>query len=344
MDQPHAADVAAQTTLLRVAAAIARRARLILVCGLVGAALAAVWSLTAAQRFRATAKFALEEQAAGATPGGLAALASQFGAGSLGGTRSLQFYADVLTSRDLLEAAARDSLPVPGSPTRRASLMDVLGVRGDTPARRMDNAVMMLQRGAISVSTNDRTGTVTLNVVLPDPHLAAQVAQRLYQLLERFNYERRRSAASERRRFAERELARARTELTDAERVMQSFLETNRAGLDAPRLSFERERINRQVQVAADVYRTLSNELQEARIAEVRDTPVFTLIETPEPPVDRDFPNRKRITFLGAVLGVALAAAWVGFRSTGWSARRLDPVGYEQLARALHFRRNRPAS
>ena len=84
---------------------------------------------------------------------------------------------------------------------------------------------------------------------------------------------------------------------------------------------------------------------EEAKIAEVRDTPLFTLLETPEAPVDRDFPNRRKMPFIGALFGAALAAAWIAFRSTGWSARALDPVGYDQLANAFRRgRRNRDGS
>lgn len=339
MQQTPAGDVVPQTTMLRLAAALARNAGRIIAGALIGGALLAAWSLAVAPRYRASAKFALDDQPPIGSGSGLAALASQFGAGGLPGTRSIQFYTEVLTGRDLLEAAVLDSFPVPGNRNRRAPLLEILHVDGKTRARQMDNAVGFMQRAAVKTATNDRTGTITLTVIMPDAQLAADVATHLYQLLERFNYERRRSAASERRRFAERELARAQADLASAEGEMRGFLEANRAGLEAPRLAYQRERIDRRVRLASDVYRTLVNELQEAKIAEVRDTPVFTLLQTPEAPVDRDFPNRKRMTLLGALFGAAIVAAWVAIRAAGWSARALDPAGFEQLAAALPFRR-----
>ena len=324
-----------ETTLLRLSAAVVRRAPLIIACAVIGAALAAVLSLVVRERYRSSARVALEERTMMPGAGGLAALASQFGAGSLSGTRSLQFYADVVTGRDLLGRLAQDSFPDPADPAARRSLIEILEVPGESPARRLASTIDYLQMKAVTTATNDRTGILTITVELPHAALSAQVARKLYEHLEQFNFATRRSAATERREFAEREVARTRAELANAENEMRAFLEANRAGLDVPRLSFQRERIQRRVSTMSDVYRNLVTELQEARIAEVRDLPVFTLVQTPFVPLDRVFPKRKQMTILGLLAGAALGIVWVAVRATGWSARSLDPEGYQQLRSAL---------
>lgn len=330
-----------QTSLLRVAAAVASRWPLILVCALLGGAVAAGWALAAHPRYRATAKFALEERALNpAAAGGLAALAGQLGAGSLGGTRSLQFYADVIVGRDVLTSVALDSFPDPADHAHRRPLLDILRIGGADSAHRVNDAVDYLSSRAVGTTTNDRTGTITLNVTLPDAQLAAQVASRLYTHLEAFNYETRRSAASERRQFAARELAGSRVKLAEAEGGMRAFLEANRAGVqDIPRLAFQREQLQRRIQLLTDEYGRLARELQDAQMDEVRDTPVFTLVQAPVAPVYRDFPRRTRMTFTGALLAGALAVAWAAFKATGWSVQQLDPAGYAQFRSSLRRRR-----
>lgn len=332
---PSPSPAAPETTLLRLAAALVRRAPFIIGCAVLGAVVAAAVSLVVRERFQSSARIALEERTMPAGAGGLAALASQFGAGGLNGTRSLQFYADVVTGRDLLGRLARDSFPDPANPAVKRSLTDILDVPGESPARRLSTAIDYLQMKAIATATNDRTGILTITVELPNAALSQQVAQRLYQRLEQFNFATRRSAASQRREFAEREVERTRGELASAENAMRAFLEANRAGLDVPRLSFQRERLQRRVSTMNDVYQNLVTELQEARIAEVRDLPVFTLVQTPAVPLDRVFPKRKQMTILGLLAGAALGALWVAARATGWSARQLDPEGYHQLRSAL---------
>lgn len=334
---PEPAEQTGSTSLLRLAAMFLRRWRFIAVLGLAGAVFAAVWALLATPRFRASARFALEEQRTLSNTGSLAALAGRLGGAPLGGVRSLQFYADVLVGRDLLTEIALDSFAVPGSPTVRKPLLEILEIDDDTPERRINAAVEFLQNKAVTTSTNDRTGTITLDVLLPDPHLAAQVAQRLYEALERFNFETRKSAASERRQFAARELVRSRTELGEAEAAMRAFLEANRAGLEIPRLNFQRQQLQRRIDVLTETYGRLSRELQDAKVDEVRDTPVFTLVQRPEPPVYRDFPKRVRMTLIGGILGAGAAALWIIIQASTRTARTLDPAGYEQLRTA--FRR-----
>ena len=324
-----------ETTLLRLTAAVVRRAPFIAGCAILGAVVAAAISLVVRERFQSSARVALEERTMSPSAGGLAALASQFGAGALGGTRSLQFYADVVTGRDLLGRLARDTFPDPADPAVRRTLIEILEVPGESPERRLASTIDYLQTKAVATATNDRTGILTITVQLPHAALSAQVARKLYEHLEQFNFATRRSAATERREFAEREVARTRAELANAEGEMRAFLEANRAGLDVPRLSFQRERIQRRVSTMSEVYRNLVAELQEARIAEVRDLPVFTLVQTPFVPLDRVFPKRKQMTILGLLAGAALGVLWVAAGATGWSARALDPEGYQQLRSAL---------
>ncbi len=307
-------------TLRQIVAALAARWKLILVLAIAGGVIAAAWSLLATPRYRSTLKFALDEQAASPSLGGLAALAGQFRL-SAGGPRSLEFYAEVLTGRDLIDALAFDSFPAPSEPSRSAPLIQILGFDSPDSAMALADARAYLVDKAIATSTNSQTGTITLDVRLPDPGLAAAVAARIFERLGIFNVETRRSAATERRRFTDRELVRARQELAGAEAELRDFLEANRAGLESPRLSVRRQQIQRRVQVLEEVFSELSREAQSARIDEVRDTPVFTLVQAPDVPIYREYPLRTRMTLVGGLLGATAAIGWIAV-AAGMAAGR----------------------
>jgi uncharacterized protein involved in exopolysaccharide biosynthesis len=324
-------------SLIHLAATMLRRWRFIAALGFAGALVAAAWALLATPRYRSVAKFALEERTGIPGGSGLAALAGQLGGASALGVRSLQFYADVVTGPDLLSALALDSFPDPEQNGALRPLIDILDIRGDTPAERLNAAVEELQNERITATPNDRTGTITLGVSMPDASLSAATARRLFQRLDAFNVETRKSAARERREFATRELERARRDLVTAEADLRAFLERNRGGLDVPRLAFEREQLERRISIRADVYGELARELEQAKVDEVRDTPVFTLVEAPRAPVYREFPKRVRMTLTGGILGAALAVLLLVARSTTRTARALDPAGYDALRTA--FRR-----
>jgi uncharacterized protein involved in exopolysaccharide biosynthesis len=328
-------------TPIALLAALVKHARFVIAGVLLGALLALVWSLVVREEFAATTIFAPGDQATPQLSGGLAALGTAFGAGlSLNqGSRSLQFYADVLEGHDLLAAVASDSFATPGSGDGPRPLSALLGQRGETPARVRENTISYLQKHSVATTVNDRTGVIALTVSAPDPELAAAVANRLYGHLEAFNFAMRRSGASSRREFAQRELDKAQSDLAAKEAAMRDFLERNRGGLNAPRLALEQGRLQRRIEVAQLAYRQMTQELVEAKIAEARDTPVFTVVQRAEPPLDRAYPNRKRMTTLGGILGGCLAALAIALYATAGRALALDPESVATLRRAVPWRR-----
>jgi len=319
-----------EISLLGLAATVLQRWRLIALLGIAGAMIAAAWSLVAAPRFRTSLKFALQAENINPSLAQFSALAGQLGVVRPEGARSLQFYADVLTGETLLRRLAQDSFADDSGEPRQ--LMDLLQVRGESSTDRLANAVARLKREAVNTSTDDRTGTVTLQVTLPDPQLASHVTSKLFDELQLFNVDAMRTSATERRRFAEREATRARMELDSAEAGMRAFLDANRGGLDnSPRLAFQRTRIQRRIDLLNDQFRRLETEREQARIDAVRDTPVLTLVEQPVPPIHRDYPRRVRMTLTGGILGGLVALALIALGVAAGSARNLDPEGYQRL-------------
>ncbi|HET7601564.1 MAG TPA: Wzz/FepE/Etk N-terminal domain-containing protein [Gemmatimonadales bacterium] len=324
-------------SMLGLAAALLRHLRLLLLGFVLGGVVAAVWSLVATPRFSAVTIFAPGDEPASALSSGLAALGSQFGASFTmdEGTRSLQFYAELLKSHDLLAAVATDSFADPDAPTTRRPLTALLRQGGDSPERTLDNTIDFLRDEAIDVTTNDRTGMISMAVTLASPTLAADVANRLYHRLEAFNTTMRQASASGRRRFAERELASARATLENSEAEMRNFLERNRGGLDMPRLALERQRLQRRIDVAQIAFSQMTQELAEAKIAEARDNPTFTVVQVAAPPLDRSYPVRTRMTILGAIVGGCLAAVLIALLATSGTARATDPEGLAEFRGAL---------
>jgi uncharacterized protein involved in exopolysaccharide biosynthesis len=142
-------------------------------------------------------------------------------------------------------------------------------------------------------------------------HLAADVANHLVKLLNQFNLERRQSQSREQRRFTGERMAEAERDLRAAERAELAFLQRNRDYSSSPLLTFEAGRLARDVQVKQELFLTLSKAHTEARIAEVRDTPVLTVVDSAVAPVRRTSPRRTIgviiAGLLGAILGVGLA-------------------------------------
>jgi uncharacterized protein involved in exopolysaccharide biosynthesis len=245
----------------------------------------------------------------GNLPGGLASLATQFGL-NIGTTSSVSpdFFAEILGSRELLQATLLSQFDDPGRSSTPRTLLDILDARGRSEHERISEGVRRLEK-SISQRVDRRTGIVTLSVKGRSPTLAAAIANRMVELLNKFNLERLQSQSRERRRFAGERKDQAEQELRNAEAQHLRFLQSNRRYADSPLLSFEQNRLARQVQLRQEVFQTLTREYEEARIAEVRDTPVLTIIDPAVAPDRRSFPQRKMIVFLVLLASLTTALA-----------------------------------
>jgi uncharacterized protein involved in exopolysaccharide biosynthesis len=146
--------------------------------------------------------------------------------------------------------------------------------------------------------------------------LSQRIATKLLDVLNAFNLARRQSQARSERQFIEDRLAAARAESRVAENRLQNFLTGNRTVFNSPVLQFEQQRLQRDVTITQQVLLTLTQSFEQARIEEVRDTPVITIIEPPNLPVDPQPRGLVKGVLAALVAGVVLAALWaVGFEA-----------------------------
>lgn len=311
--EPWHEDEVEEISLLELVNVLLRRWKLLVALPITAAVLAVAIALILPAQYTASSTFVPETGQTGGVnlPSGLSGLASQFGVSipGSGGATSPQFYSDVVRSRTLQDAVLGSRFPDPRSEAvgDSATLLDILEIDGDTEAERLEAGRKRLN-DMTSVDVDGETNIVTVGVESHYPVLAAGIANLYVRLLNRFNLETRQSQAEQRRKFIEERLGQAESELRAAEDDMKAFLERNRSYDSSPQLSFEHDRLDRQVQIKQDVYTELRRQYEEARIQEVNDTPVITVIDAAVPPQEKSSPKRKLIVimafFLGGVLGV----------------------------------------
>lgn len=255
----------------------------------------------------------------------LSGLASQFGlALPLGdGGQSPAFYADLLTSHHILGAVVDTKFEYPtDTGVVRGTLIDIYKSKGASPALRRDAAIRRLGTD-VQATTVQKTGVIDVAVTTRNPVLSLQVSTRLIELLNQFNLESRQTQAGAERRFTEQRLGEVKGDLRAAEDQLQHFMQRNREYRNAPELNFQQERLQRQVQLQQQLYTTLSQSFEQAKIEEVRDTPVITVVEPPEAPVRPDPRGLVRNVFLTIILGTVLGMALAIGRAYAVNARSL---------------------
>src|SRR4051812_24049618 len=331
VEPARAAPPEAEISLFELMTPLVSRWKLIALTALTCAVLAAVYLLLQRRTYTATTTFTPENSSSSSMLNGLAGLAGlagQLGLASTGSNSvSPEFFVRLAHSDEVLRSTLLKDFADPDSTAGLRTLLQILDVDGRTPEERIENGVRRLRR-RVDATSDKSTGIVTLQVQLYSPQLSAEVAKYMVDLLNRFNLESRQSQSREQRRFSGERLAVAEQELRAAEQTQLAFLQRNRQYLDSPLLAFEYNRLNRQVQLRQEVYQTLTKAHEEARIAEVRDTPVLTVIDSALAPVRPSGPHRILGTLVALIFGGALGVALAYVAAARARARRSPTPDY----------------
>ncbi len=320
-----------EISLWEVLAVLLRRRGTIVLTTVVVAAVAAAYAQFRPLQYSTSAAF--RPQGSEQSASQLMALASQFGVSVPGGgdEASPAFYAELVTSRPLLSAAAGRPYDVEGMGS--VLLKDLLEIEEDTEPERDEETLKWLREEAVTVSTGRETGTVTLRVTTEWPQVSLAIAEELVAELGRFNLDTRQSQAAAERAFIESRVKQAENELEAAEDSLRRFLEANRQWENSPLLTFRHDALQREVTMRNSVLTTLVQSFEQARISEVRDTPVLTILQEPYLPPRHDPRRRVLIGLLGIVLGGMLGVV-VAFVVEAFARPSPGDPGREDFERA----------
>ncbi len=324
-------------SLLRLVNVVLRRRRIVVGLPIMIATIVCSFTLLQSRTWTASASFSPSESQGAGQLGQLAGLAAQFGfsipVGASG--ESPEFYVALLRSEALRRSAVRSEYRAvagasPDTTWVTGDLVTLFEIRGRSEAGRIDGAVERLGR-LTSVSTSPETGIVRLSVKTKWPHLSVQIAERMVELVNEFNLQSRQSQARAEREFVDHQLVEARAELAASEDSLESFLMSNRRVENSPQLQFERDRLQRDVTLHQEIVISLAQALEQARIEEVRNTPVITTVEEPFPPAK---PDRRRLIAKGLLslafgLFLGIVSAFAGEFMAG--SRERDPGQYAEF-------------
>jgi uncharacterized protein involved in exopolysaccharide biosynthesis len=220
---------------------------------------------------------------------------------------SADFYVWLLRSRQLLRDLAYTTFEIEDEGVDRSgNLFALLNVRGETQEE-SERLMFDRLRNLITVRLDAKTSIVTLRASAPSRELAVAMNRRLLDLVSAFNLAKRQSQSRAERQFVQARLADAQSELRAAEDRARRFLEENRQFDRSPNLTFEYSRLERQTDLQQQVYTSLAQAYEQARIDEVRNLPVITTVEAPEISV---LPMSRRLilnALLAAVSGMFTA-------------------------------------
>ncbi len=273
-----------EISMIEILNVLLRHRRIIVWLPILAAVIVGTATFLQPRTYSASASF-MPQIPEGRSGSGAAALARSLGVNIGGGDRpggSPQFYADLLKTREVLRKAVETEYHFGGDAAggeRNATLVDVYEVEETpfTPGWR--KGVEHLQDN-LTVGVGRETGVIQIAVSAISPQLAEQILERLLELVNDFNLDSRQSQAQEEVRFISARMEEVHKELLKAKAKLQIFLQTNRQFQNSPELLFDHDDLQREVAMRQEIYTTLVQAREQARIDAVRDTPLLTVINS----------------------------------------------------------------
>jgi uncharacterized protein involved in exopolysaccharide biosynthesis len=310
-----------RVTLASLLAFLVKYFRLLVLLPFVAAVLGLAVAVVSGRTYTAYSSI-LPEHVEGSGYGGVSALASQFGIALPGGAagNSIDFYSAFIREYSTLRRLANTEYRFAHEgDTLSGKWLDLAKVEAPTEHLRQIAGVRLL---ATRIETKPvlESGVLEIRTESAYPQLAEQINRRILELIEEFNLERRRRYAVAEREFLGGRAQEALGQLRSAEADFERFLERNRTYQASPELTVAAARLQRAVELRQQLYISLAQAYEQARVEEVRQTPQVTVLTEPEGTVDRSrlLPTILLFGFLGGVFGlsVALAMEWIDRQRT----------------------------
>lgn len=164
-------------------------------------------------------------------------------------------------------------------------------------------------KGAVTLNLNEKDGYVQLTAAMPEPLAAAQLAERVQTLLQRYITEFKIEKVQSNLDFVQERFDEAKRDFEQIQQERAVFKDANK-NISSARAQTQEEQLDTRYNLALSVYSELAKQLEQAKIQVKETTPILTVIDPVTIPLERSKPKRALIlvlfTFLGGFAGIGL--------------------------------------
>ncbi len=209
------------------------------------------------------------------------------------GQRQIPLFRLLTQQSGLFAPASINALPLP---TDRP-------IRWTKPQRELVEHTQKLIRAEL----NAKTGILMINADMPDPEVAAQVAQFAADYLKRNVQNYRTRKARQYEEAVAQQFAEARQKAGQSEESMLAMQDQTRF-FSLPSASLSSRRLSNRFQANDRLFQELQYEYAKAKLNTQAVTPVFELLEPAQVPDRKSSPRRALIVLAGAISGLVVGA------------------------------------
>jgi len=166
-----------------------------------------------------------------------------------------------------------------------------------------DKAIKHLAK-YVEVVEDRLTSLIKITVTLEDPVVSASVANFIGDQVQSYIQKENSAQTNKEKLFISDRLLIVKNELESLELELKNFKERNRGYEDSPELFMIFSRLFREVEAKKQLYITLQQQLELARIEEVKQTPILHILDYAVPPSRKSSPNRFLFLAFSTVFGL----------------------------------------
>ena len=160
----------------------------------------------------------------------------------------------------------------------------------------------------ISVKEDRITGLIRINTTFRDPLLSSNIANFIGQQVQSYIQKENSAQSTKEKIFISERLGIVKKELEYAEIKLKEFKERNKGYEDSPELFMIFSQFFRESEAKKQVYLMLQQQLELARIEEVKQSPILHILDTASPPTTKSSPNRLLICLAFSLSGFLLSS------------------------------------
>lgn len=169
-----------------------------------------------------------------------------------------------------------------------------------------EEKVMQELKKRILINYNNKTNILTLDIEMPDASVSALLSDTIVKLLTSFICDYRTQKVQHDLEFISSQHEEARRNFEIAQKNLALFRDENK-DISSALARTKEEKLKAEFNLAFNVYNSLSQKLEEARIKVQERKPVFKVIEPPKIPV-KPVPMRMVILIFSILIGISVAS------------------------------------
>tara|TARA_A100001015_G_C15043496_1_gene741599 strand:- start:1901 stop:3334 length:1434 start_codon:yes stop_codon:yes gene_type:complete len=244
--------------------------------------------------------------------GGLAGLANQFGVNipsrAKADLSSPTLLPEILKSRTFAEEMISKEF-FSEKFQKKIPLMDIINSGSNTDRSKIYklSAINIFNSEILFFNKDIGSSVSTITISIFEPNLAKQLADTVLMELEVLNRSFRSKSILEKTSFIEQRISSVGSDLEKSEKRLKEFNERNRQ-ISSPALQLELDRIERETDVQKEIYMTLKQQLELAKIEGVQETSIVQVLDRPQIPISPSNKNLKISILFSIIVGLMLGA------------------------------------